>query len=317
MQGEKVLVVKRTDLFGLNDERAFQGMVGVDKIDTRMLMAPHAEYRDRAEMEADPTFKQIIPYCVLLCHGCLFYYTRGKGQGEHRLHDKVSVGIGGHLNPIDDVDAKDPSFLKGMIRELTEEVDIHGGYRHQVLGYINDDSNEVGRVHLGVVNLFELDAMLAFSKEKDMDPSGFCLLVDLKGIEDRLENWSKMVVDYGLRQGWHHPGTKIRQPENVPVNITNTQVGYHRSGSWDIPAQRTTGWIDIDPQMIVDLFKHRDHGIHAKVVKDALPDGAKIDSIHSQLDGSWRFRLTGVEPRQYSPQIEESKYDPPVKNPLQ
>ena len=162
------------------------------------------EFRPRSLMEADPTFKQLIPYVILRYVDQqqvtrLFIYTRGKGQGEARLHAKRSIGIGGHISTEDAI-ARDgqPDFgpyRNGMLRELTEEVRLETNYSENCVGMIYDPTTEVGRVHLGVVHVFDLESPAVYPNEDDICETEFVTLDELRGQVDRLEIWSKLVLE--------------------------------------------------------------------------------------------------------------------------
>jgi len=194
---ERVLVVP-TDLFHRLGH--FQGFSGeVDRYLAELFDERHISFRPRAEVEQDPGFKQLIPY-VILRHTAadgtqrVFQYTRGKGQGEGRLHSKRSVGIGGHISDAD-VDGDGSTYDEGMRRELDEEVAIDSPYTQQCVGLINDDQTDVGRVHLGVVHLFDLDGPKVSPREPDITECGFRpvdeLLADLSGFE----TWSRICLE--------------------------------------------------------------------------------------------------------------------------
>ena len=120
-----------------------------------------AFFMDRAAAETDPTFLQLIPYCVLAetfdqtGFFALFAYRRTKQAGEVRLQGNWSYGVGGHINPVDGPGGR-CTYDLALRRELKEEVglELDGplGEDAPVLGLIYDPSNEVGRVHLGVVH---------------------------------------------------------------------------------------------------------------------------------------------------------------------
>ena len=142
-------------------------------------------------MEQDPSFKQLIPYVIFRHTDAagqprLFQYTRGQGQGEQRLHRKRSVGIGGHISA-DDAAEIDP-YEEGMRRELAEEVIIDTPYRQRCVGLINDDETEVGKVHLGVVHLFDVETPDVRPRESEIVDAGFepvaSLLADLDGFRE-------------------------------------------------------------------------------------------------------------------------------------
>ena len=152
----------------------FQGFSGNTRILKTLLSPAHARYLPRGAAEDDPSHKQLIPYCVLVARvpgingpdgERVFAYERGAGGGEGRLAAKVSCGVGGHISTLDrDAAAAaaggqgtgDDIYGEGMRRELEEEVEIPGGYDASLVGLINDDATEVGRVHLGVVHRLDL-----------------------------------------------------------------------------------------------------------------------------------------------------------------
>jgi predicted NUDIX family phosphoesterase len=195
---EQVLVVPRS-LF----ERAgaFQGFSGDTAAYLPLLLDPaNTSWRPRATVEEDPSFKQLIPYCVLAWRDAdgrphYFAYTRGGGQSEARLRAKRSVGIGGHISSTDGEHGDDTSYDAGMRRELAEEIAIGGGWTSRCLGLINDDSNPVGQVHLGIVHLLELERPEVASRESELVECGFAPLDDLLGDRDRFETWSQIALD--------------------------------------------------------------------------------------------------------------------------
>ncbi|MFM1904260.1 MAG: hypothetical protein RLZZ440_2160 [Planctomycetota bacterium] len=195
---EQVLVVPRS-LF----ERAgaFQGFSGDTAAYLPLLLDPaNTSWRPRASVEEDPSFKQLIPYCVLAWRDAdgrphYFAYTRGGGQSEARLRAKRSVGIGGHISSTDGEHGDDTSYDAGMRRELAEEIAIGGGWTSRCLGLINDDSNPVGQVHLGIVHLLELERPEVASRESELVECGFAPLDDLLGDRDRFETWSQIALD--------------------------------------------------------------------------------------------------------------------------
>ncbi len=195
-QTEHVLVVPATLLTQLG---YFQGFTtDVARYLDHLLSPQHTRYRPRAEVEQDPSFKQLIPYAIFRHRDeagkvRLFRYTRGKGQGEQRLHRKCSIGIGGHISA-DDRRESCP-YQEGMRRELHEEVILDTAYEQQCVGLINDDQTEVGRVHLGVVHLFDVAEPRVRPREEDILDAGFAALDTLRAERDRLESWSRICMD--------------------------------------------------------------------------------------------------------------------------
>ena len=164
-----------------------------------LLDPSYLSYQPRDVVEVDPSYKQLIPYC-LFQHAppgqppVYFSYRRCKG-GETRLDAKRSVGVGGHISG-DDGDVGQIAYDTGMQREIEEEVAIEGGYSHELIGLLNDDSNEVGRVHLGMVHLFRLDRPQVLSREETISETGFAPLDALRLKRDEFETWSQIVLDY-------------------------------------------------------------------------------------------------------------------------
>ncbi len=195
---EHVLVVPRS-LF--DRAGAFQGFCGDTAAYLPLLLDPaNTSWRPRASVEEDPSFKQLIPYCVLAWRDAAgqrhyFAYTRGGGQSEARLRAKRSVGIGGHISSTDGEHGDDTSYDAGMRRELAEEIAIEGTWSGRCLGLINDDSNPVGSVHLGIVHLLELERPEVASRESELVECGFAPLESLLADRERFETWSQIAID--------------------------------------------------------------------------------------------------------------------------
>lgn len=174
----------------------FQGFSSdIDRYLNVILDPQHASYRPRSEMEQDPTFKQLIPYCIFRCQGDVFFYQRGTAQGESRLHAKRSIGVGGHVSTLD-LHGENSAYLEGMRREIEEEIDLETGWVETCVGVINDDETEVGRVHLGIVHVFELDNPKVRPREKSMINAGFASPAELLDQLDEFESWSQICLKY-------------------------------------------------------------------------------------------------------------------------
>jgi predicted NUDIX family phosphoesterase len=192
---EHVLVVPTEVFHRLGHFQGFSGEV--DRYLRGLLDPAHTSYQPRSAMEQDPAFKQLIPY-VIFRHkdGAgqtrLFQYTRGKGQGESRLHAKRSIGIGGHISADDAMQAS--AYEEGMRRELAEEVVIDTPYQSRLAGLINDDETEVGRVHLGVVHVFDVERPAVAPRETDILDAGFRPIEELIGELERFETWSQICL---------------------------------------------------------------------------------------------------------------------------
>ncbi len=192
-QIEQVLVVP-TELF--RDIGYFQGFCKNADSYLKTLFDPaYTSYRSRDQVETDPSFKQLIPYCIFRHQGELFHYKRGRLQGESRLHSMRSIGIGGHISSQDQSDSGSP-YQEGMRREIAEEVHIETTYREQCVGLINDDLTEVGMVHLGIVHIFDVDAPKVRPREKSIIQTGFASPTELVKDRDNFESWSQICLDH-------------------------------------------------------------------------------------------------------------------------
>ena len=188
---EQVLVIP-TAVF--HEIGHFQGFCGdVDRYLNVVLDPIHASYRPRDEMEQDPSFKQLIPYCIFRCEGQIFSYCRGTDQGESRLHAKRSVGVGGHVSTLD-LNGEGSPYAEGMKREIDEEIHLDAPASERCVGLINDDLTEVGKVHLGIVHIFDLEAPKVTPREKSMIDAGFASPEELVRELDGFETWSQICL---------------------------------------------------------------------------------------------------------------------------
>ncbi|MDO4586170.1 MAG: phosphoesterase [Planctomycetia bacterium] len=206
---EQILVVP-TSLF--HQLGHFQGFSTNVELYQKTLLAPeNISARPRGEMETNPNFKQLIPY-MIFCYTdsqngetSIFTYIRGKGQGEKRLHSKMSLGIGGHLN-VQDFDQSEKMscrnfYEEGKNRELHEEVQIESQWTESCVGLINDDENEVGKVHLGIVHRFDLVQPKMQANETELVESGFRSVQELLTFpEDQFESWSAICLNALFRK---------------------------------------------------------------------------------------------------------------------
>jgi len=194
--GEQVLVVSRS-LF--DDLGAFDGIrTGIESAVATLLDPANHFFLDRAAAEDDPSHKQIIPYCIFRHDGRFLHYTRGASGGEARLHALGSIGIGGHVNPVDAADGRfgAEAYHAAVRREIAEELAITGGWNERIVAMINDDSTPVGRVHLGVVHLVDLETPDVAAREDALAGLAFRSLDELRGpLHARLETWSRHCVD--------------------------------------------------------------------------------------------------------------------------
>jgi len=194
---EQVLVVPTAVFHGVGHFQGFSA--DADRYLAELLKPENVSYRPRAEMEQDPSFKQLIPYAIFRHldpdgKASIFTYTRGKGQGEGRLHSKRSVGIGGHISSDDHAAVVGDAYREGLRRELAEEVQIDTTYTEKCVGLINDDESDVGKVHLGVVHLFDVASPDVFPRETEIIECGFRPVEELLADLARFETWSSITL---------------------------------------------------------------------------------------------------------------------------
>lgn len=192
--GEQVLVVPR-DVF--EQVGAFNGVRRNPQDYLEAFLKPGvARFIDRSTAEESPEYKQIIAYAIFCHEGKVLSYARTSKGHEARLHDKYSLGIGGHINPVDGLAENLSTYLAGVEREIREEIRFSGNARQQLYAVINDDTNEVGSVHLGIVHRFDLDSDAVEPNEKTLDRLAFRSLDELSGeLYPKLETWSAICVD--------------------------------------------------------------------------------------------------------------------------
>ena len=193
---EHVLVIPRALFDHLGSFQGFQPEV---ERYLSAILAPGANFfMERPAAEQDPTHKQIIPYSLFNHEGRYLCYTRGGASGEKRLVAKRSVGIGGHINPVDEGcdGLGETLYFNGVEREINEELVLSGHHTQRVIGLINDDSNEVGSVHLGVVHVFDLENDAVQSNEAAIQELTFHSLDELVARKDDLESWSRICIEH-------------------------------------------------------------------------------------------------------------------------
>ena len=191
---EQVLVVRRSlfDRLGY-----FHGLnPDIDRYLRVFLEQGNHFFVPRAEAEEDPSLKQLIPYVVVTSVGKLLHYRRGSGSGEKRLLKKGSVGSGGHINNGDGLGhAFDRvAYQRALTRELQEELAIESCFIERPLALLNDDTNPVGAVHLGIVHQCELASAEVSANEEAIAELGFLTLEELTSRHDDLETWSQLVI---------------------------------------------------------------------------------------------------------------------------
>ena len=193
---EQVLVVERRVLDELG---LFQGInFEVDRYLSELWKGTGVSFIPRPEAEKNPAYKQLIPYVIMAHADTYLCYMRGMGVDETRLAEKVSLGVGGHINPSDAGDALHKSvqwvYLNAVAREVAEEVIVGAEHDDKIVALINDDSNEVGRVHFGIVHFWRLAEPNVRKREREICHLNFMKTEELSQIKDRMETWSQLCL---------------------------------------------------------------------------------------------------------------------------
>ena len=192
---ENILVIRRS----LFDELgSFQGLnFGSEKYLKAILSRGSNFFIPRPEAETNPAYKQIIPYALIVFERTVLHYVRGKKAGEQRLVAKGSIGIGGHMNETDEslFAMDEQAYRAGVEREVNEEVRINTSFEDRIVALLNDDSTEVGRVHLGIVHIFKLKEPKVQKREAMITGLSFLTKEELMARRDSLETWSQICLD--------------------------------------------------------------------------------------------------------------------------
>jgi predicted NUDIX family phosphoesterase len=186
---EHVLVLPRGEVPGGCD---FHGIRNADLSGLQGAVRRRGRYLERTAAEHNSAFKQLIPYVVVRDGERVFLMQRTDAGGDRRLHGKASIGVGGHLNPVDD--GEDP-LMAGLRREWAEEVEADWEPEFELVGLLNDETNPVGAVHLGVVFSVEAAGRAVSVRERDKLRGEFVGASDVRAARDRLETWSVLVAD--------------------------------------------------------------------------------------------------------------------------
>jgi predicted NUDIX family phosphoesterase len=194
---ENVLVFRR----GLFDQLgSFQGLnFEPQKYLDAFLSRGNNFFLPRPEAEINPAYKQIIPYALIAFENKVAYYVRGKKAGEQRLVAKGSIGIGGHMNQEDEslfnYALNEAAYRAGVKREVNEEIKIDSPFEDRIVALLNDDTTEVGRVHLGIVHVFKLAEPKIEKREAMITGLTFLRKEELLARRETMESWSQICLD--------------------------------------------------------------------------------------------------------------------------
>ena len=193
---EQILVVKRDTLFD-GETNAFNGFISKDDNRYKEIVKTFGEFEvnRRGDMEEDPSYKQLISYCIITNNDETLVYKRLEGGGETRLHGLLSIGVGGHMNDVEaeaDIDGK---LRVNAARELEEEVGLSADdvKNIEVHGLINDDGNDVGKVHIGLVLKIDVEKDKVINNEEDTIALEW-VKNDILETMSPYESWSELII---------------------------------------------------------------------------------------------------------------------------
>ncbi len=186
---ERVLVFPTNILLSIG---YFEGLCyDVDKY--LPLILENNIYMKREKIESDSNFKQLIPYVIICYKDLIIRYRRGVLLNEKRLEGKNSIGIGGHISITDASEMKN-NYIMGMAREINEELVIKTTYKTYLKALLNDDSNNVGKVHFGLIYVMRLDEPKVRKRELSINDLKFINKIELKSNISEYENWSRICI---------------------------------------------------------------------------------------------------------------------------
>jgi predicted NUDIX family phosphoesterase len=186
-RGERVLVIPRASIMG---DPGWHG-IRTDGLDGfEALVSRKGQFMPRAEVEVDPAWKQVIPYLVLRDGERYFLMRRTKAGGDARLHDRWSIGVGGHLNP------GDGDIAGGLRREWREELVAGFEPEFELLGLLNDDTTDVGSVHLGAVYQADARGRPVAIRETAKLSGEFASPLEVAAVVEAMETWSALVFEH-------------------------------------------------------------------------------------------------------------------------
>lgn len=202
---EFVFVVPRIELFPTSTPHGIQ-LFGEGFLEAAFYQCVerHGFFVERDYAERTPSLKQVIPYTVVTRDGEVFLLQRTRGGGESRLHGKLSIGVGGHVNPVDRTGSeagspgrRDP-IAGATHREISEELHVEGTDAVRSFGILNDDTNAVGAVHVGLVQVLSVRGRVAI-RETDQLSGRFATLPELDTMLSEganFETWSSLLIPH-------------------------------------------------------------------------------------------------------------------------
>lgn len=194
---EQIIIVSREILFD-NEKNAFNGFLSKNDVQGEEIFNTFKNYevKRRGDMEEDPSYKQLISYCLLENENDeILVYQRLSGGGEERLHGQSSVGVGGHMNNVVGADSINEVLRVNAQRELNEEVGLSEdrSQNMEYIGFINDDTNAVGKVHIGVVFKIKVKSSDVEVRETDTLKINWVSQDEINDL-NHFESWSALIL---------------------------------------------------------------------------------------------------------------------------
>lgn len=186
------ILVVRTDSLSPWIEGRFGLITGCGDEILAHVEANH-EFLPRPDMELDPSYRQIIPYVAVTRGDEVFATRRLNAGGEARLHGKLSLGVGGHIERVDD-DTSEGILMRALEREVAEEIAVENIVSLTPLGVINENGDEVSRVHLGFLFRMEVTGDVAVRETEKLEGQ-WLKLSELHDYDAQFEGWSRIAAE--------------------------------------------------------------------------------------------------------------------------
>ena len=197
---ELVFAIPTVELWDLLTYKE-QGLIHGNS-DVLNMIVQNGLFRKRNELEEDPSFKQIIPYAIISCKESFYLFKRTSKQTEKRLHNQMTLGVGGHMNPDNFMDSKKQYLIDELKREFFEEVKLLNACLIEdieFIGFINDDTISVGRVHIGLLYHIQVSNKSVYINETDKMTADWIDKQNLAEFYEGVETWTKIIFDHYLK----------------------------------------------------------------------------------------------------------------------
>lgn len=185
--GERVLAIPRASVMG---DPGWTGIRTEGLSTFADVVRREGHFVERATAELDRSLKQVIPYLVLRDQARYFLMRRTRSGADARLHERYSIGVGGHLNP------GDRDLAGALQREWTEELEAAFVPAFRLVGLLNDDTTDVGSVHVGALYVADAAGRPVAIRERDKLEGAFADPDEVAAVADRMESWSVLALAF-------------------------------------------------------------------------------------------------------------------------